>query len=142
MRIKGLLFVLIVAGLFFGIPFLVPDGYVEEKIETRLSIANTAKVEFEDFKLSLVDLELSWSRLQVTDPDNTMMNLFETGEVELDFEFWPVLWEQVIIEDVRMTGFALETERETDGALKFLRATIRKPVCPKMPGFSITLPIK
>lgn len=135
MRIKGLLFVLIVAGLFFGIPFLVPDGYVEEKIETRLSIANTAKVEFEDFKLSLVDLELSWSRLQVTDPDNTMMNLFETGEVELDFEFWPVLWEQVIIEDVRMTGFALETERETDGAFEMPEGYDPETGVPEDAGF-------
>lgn len=135
MRIKGLLFVLIVAGLFFGIPFLVPDGYVEEKIETRLSIANTAKVEFEDFKLSLVDLELSWSRLQVTDPDNTMMNLFETGEVELDFEFWPVLWEQVIIEDVRMTGFALETERETDGAFEIPEGYDPETGVPEDAGF-------
>jgi uncharacterized protein (TIGR03545 family) len=135
MRIKGLLFVLIVAGLFFGIPFLVPDGYVEEKIETRLSIANTAKVEFEDFKLSLVDLELSWSRLQVTDPNNTMMNLFETGEVELDFEFWPVLWEQVIIEDVRMTGFALETERETDGAFEIPEGYDPETGVPEDAGF-------
>ncbi|MCR9133540.1 MAG: TIGR03545 family protein [bacterium] len=135
MRIKGLLFVLIVAGLFFGIPFLIPDGYVEEKIETRLSIANTAKVEFEDFKLSLVDLELSWSRLQVTDPDNTMMNLFETGEVELDFEFWPVLWEQVIIEDVRMTGFALETERETDGAFEIPEGYDPETGVPEDAGF-------
>ncbi len=135
MRIKGLLFVLIVAGLFFGLPFLVPDGYLEEKIETRLSIANTAKVEFEDFKLSLVDLELSWSRLQVADPDNTMMNLFETGEVELDFEFWPVLWEQVIIEDVRMTGFALETERETDGTFEMPEGYDPETGVPEDAGF-------
>ncbi len=118
MRVKGLIFVLIVAALFIGTPFLITDEYIEEKIETRLSIANTALVEFEDFDFSLTELHLKWSRLQVTDPDNTMMNLFETGEVELDFAFWPVLWEQVIIEDVRMTGFALETERETDGSFE------------------------
>lgn len=135
MRIKGLIFVLIVAALFIGIPFLVPDNYIEEKIETRLSIANTALVEFEDFEFSLTELHLKWSRLQVTDPDNTMMNLFETGEVELDFEFWPVLWEQVIIEDVRMTGFALETERETDGAFEIPEGYDPETGAPEDAGF-------
>ena len=115
MRIKGIIFVAVVAGLMFAASFFITSELVEEKLEYQMSVANGALVEFDDFEFSLTQLHLSWSRLQVTDPGNTMMNIFETGAAEFDVQFWPLLWQKVIIDDVRMTGFALQTERETDG---------------------------
>lgn len=115
MRIKGVIFVLVVALLGFGLSFISIEGWVEESIEEQASILNEAKVEIDGFTFDVFGLNVGWSRLQVTNPKNTMMNTFETGETEFDVEFWPLLWRKIIIEDVRLTGFALETERETDG---------------------------
>lgn len=115
MRVKGVIFVLVIALLGFGLSFISIEGWVEESIEEQASILNEAKVEIDGFTFDVFGLHVGWSRLQVTNPSNTMMNTFETGETEFDVEFWPLLWKKVIIEDVRLTGFALETERETDG---------------------------
>lgn len=115
MRVKGVIFVLVIALLGFGLSFISIEGWVEESIEEQASILNEAKVEIDGFTFDVFGLHVGWSRLQVANPNNTMMNTFETGETEFDVEFWPLLWKKVIIEDVRLTGFALETERETDG---------------------------
>ncbi|MEQ9264435.1 MAG: TIGR03545 family protein [Balneolaceae bacterium] len=115
MRVKGVIFILVVALLGFGLSFISVEGWIEESIEEQASILNEAKVEIDGFTFDVFGLHVGWSRLQVTNPNNTMMNTFETGETEFDVEFWPLLWRKVIIEDVRLTGFALETERETDG---------------------------
>lgn len=115
MRIQGLIFVAIIAGLGLILSFVSPDRWLQENIEYQASVLNEAKVEFDDFDFDLFGLKMSWSRLQVTDPNNTMTNTFETGETEFDLLFWPVMWERVLIEDIKLTGFRLGTERETDG---------------------------
>ncbi len=115
MRIKGVIFVLILAALFFGASFISLDSYVESHVEYQASVANGALVEVDGLEISLTELKIRWDRLQVTNPENTWQNSFETGEAELDFLFWPTLWESVIIEDVVLKDFKFETERETDG---------------------------
>ncbi|GAB5410259.1 MAG: hypothetical protein BalsKO_26240 [Balneolaceae bacterium] len=115
MRLKGILFVLIITGLFFLASWVSIDSYVESEIEYQASLMNGAVVEIDGFELSLVDLKIRWNRLQVANPENTWENSFETGEAELDFLFWPALWERVIIEDIIFKDFKLDSERETDG---------------------------
>tara|TARA_R110000868_G_scaffold259361_12_gene517485 strand:- start:4970 stop:6817 length:1848 start_codon:yes stop_codon:yes gene_type:complete len=115
MRIKGILFVVVITGLFFLASWVSLDSYIESKIELEASISNGALVELEGFEVSLTDLKIRWDRLQVTNPENTWENSFETGEAELDFLFWPTLWERVIIEDIIFKGFKLDSKRETDG---------------------------
>lgn len=115
MRLKGIIFVLVVAGLVYLASWISVESYIESEIEYQASLANGAVVEIEDFELSLVDLKIRWNRLQVTNPENTWENSFETGEAELDFLFWPALWERVIIEDVIFKDFKFDSERETDG---------------------------
>ncbi len=115
MRIKGLIFVAVVAALVFLGSWISIDSYIESEIEYQASIANGAVVEIDGFELSLVDLKIRWDRLQIANPENTWENSFETGEAELDFLFWPTLWERVIIEDIIFKDFRLDSERETDG---------------------------
>src|SRR5690554_5243464 len=43
-------------------------------------------------------------------------------------EFWPLLWKKVIVENVQLTGFQLDTERETDGYFEM-------PEIDEEPGF-------
>lgn len=126
MRLKGLIFVLICVALFFGITALIPDNYVQKQVEYQASVVNGAVVEFDDFEFSLTSLSVKWSRLQVTNPQNTMQNTFETGRAELDFLFWPVLWESFLVEDIVLTGFQMETEREYDGYFEIPEEELNK----------------
>tara|TARA_Y100001935_G_scaffold255301_1_gene267606 strand:+ start:43086 stop:44939 length:1854 start_codon:yes stop_codon:yes gene_type:complete len=115
MRIKGILFLLIVAVIAFLTGYFVTDERVESNIEYQASLVNEALVEIDGFRFDLFDLNMGWDRLQVTNPNNTMMNTFETGKTEFDVEFWPLLWQKVIVNNVQLTGFEMDTERETDG---------------------------
>lgn len=115
MRIKGLIFLLVVTLLGFIISWISIDPLVESEIEYQASVANGALVEIDGLDIDLIDLKVRWDRLQVANPENTMSNTFETGEMELDFLFWPTWWERVIVEDIIFKDFKMDTERETDG---------------------------
>ncbi len=77
-----------------------------------------AKVEIDNLDLSLTDLSIRWDRIQVTNPRNTMTNLFETGATEFDMEFIPLLSRKYIIENIKITDVRTNTPRETDGRLE------------------------
>lgn len=115
MRIKGIIFIAIITVFGFLISWMSIDPIIESKIEYQASVANGALVEIDGFDIDLIDLKIRWDRLQVANAENTMTNTFETGEMELDFLFWPAWWERVIIEDVILKEFKMGTERETDG---------------------------
>lgn len=119
MRIWGIITVLILAGLTFAATYFITDEWVEEQVEYEASVLNEAKVEIDGFVFDLFNLQLKWDRLQVTNPNNTMENTFETGETEFQVEFWPLLLaEKVIVNNMKLTGFQLGTERETDGSFE------------------------
>lgn len=115
MRIKGIIFLVVLTALGFLISWISIDSIVESEIEYQASVANGALVEIDGFDVDLIDLKIRWDRLQVANPENTMTNTFETGEMELDFLFWPTWWERVIVEDIIFKEFRMDTERETDG---------------------------
>lgn len=116
MRIGGIITVLVLVGIGFAAAFFITDEWVESKIEYEASVLNEAKVELDGFDFSLFSLQMKWDRLQVANSNSTMENTFETGETEFNMQFWPlILGNKVIVENVRLTGFELATERETDG---------------------------
>jgi|AntRauTorcE11897_2_1112592.scaffolds.fasta_scaffold02331_4 uncharacterized protein (TIGR03545 family) len=116
MRIGGIVTVLVLAGIVFTAAFFITDEWVESNIEYQASLLNEAKVELDGFESSLFNLQIKWDRLQVANRNSTMENTFETGETEFSMQFWPlILGNKVIVEEVRLTGFELGTERETDG---------------------------
>lgn len=116
MRIWGIITVLILAALTFAATYFITDEWVEEKIEYQASIVNQAKVEIDGLDFSLFELHMRWDRLQVTNPNKTMENTFETGKTEFNMQFWPIiLGNKVIVDNVQLSGFQLGTERETDG---------------------------
>jgi len=117
LRKKGLITLLVIAGLIFGLTLILTDSFIESQIEDLGSSVVGAKVELDGVDLSLAGMHVSWERLQVTDPKNTMTNMVETGKCEIDLEFWPLLSKKVIIENIEVSGVITGTERETDGAL-------------------------
>lgn len=133
MRIGGFITVLVLIGIMFAAAYFITDEWVENKIEYEGSVLNEAKVEIDGFNFSIFNLYMKWDRLQVANRNNTMENTFETGETEFKMQFWPlILKNKVIVENVKLTGFQLATERETDG---YFEMPVDEAGDPVEPGF-------
>ena len=117
LRKKGVLTLLILAGLFFLLSYFLTDRWLESKLESLGEAIVGAKVEIDNLNFSFTQVLISWDRLQVTDPQKTMQNMFETGTCRFDLEFWPLLSKKIIIEDFRVEDLRTGTPRETDGKL-------------------------
>jgi uncharacterized protein (TIGR03545 family) len=77
-----------------------------------------AKVEFDGVDFSLLNLQMKWKRLQVTNPDDTWRNLFETGNTEFRMDLMPLFSKKIIIENLTLEDFRLNTERTSDGKIE------------------------
>ena len=116
-RWKGIIFLSILVIIFVALGFIFTDSWLESKLEDIGSSIVGAKVEIDNLDVSITSMKVSWSRIQVTHPQHTMKNMFETGTCMFDMEFWPLLRKKVIIEDFQIQGLKTFTDRETDGAL-------------------------
>ncbi len=123
MRWKGIIFLVVLIIVFFILTLVFTDTWLEKSIENTASPMVGAKVEIDNLDLSLTDLRIRWDRIQVTNPKNTMTNLFETGSTEFDVEFIPLLSGKYIIENISITNVRTNTPRETDGRLETTEET-------------------
>jgi uncharacterized protein (TIGR03545 family) len=117
-RKKGLLFLLILFLIIIAIFLIFTDRWLENRMEAFGSSIVGAKVEFDGVDFSLLSLNMRWKRLQVTNPDDTWRNLFETGNTEFDVDLIPLLSRKFIIENLTLEDFRLNTERTTDGKIE------------------------
>jgi len=111
-------------GIFIGVPVLVSviilifiDSWIERGLEKSGEKIVGAKVEMEGFHFSLLNGSTEWKRLQVTDPKNTMKNLFETGTVQFQLNPSALLRKRFIIEEMSVLNIATGTQRVYDGSL-------------------------
>ncbi len=116
-RWKGVLFLGIVIGIFVVLSLIFTDRWLEHRLEDAGSQIVGAKVEIDGLDFSFTKARLRWKRLQVTDPKHTMRNLFETGQCDLNLEFWPLLSKKIIVENFEISGFKPNTPRSSDGKL-------------------------
>jgi len=116
-RWKGIIFLIVFAGLIFIASLFLTDAWLENQIEEVATGLNGAKVEIDNLDFSLWGPKLSWKRLQVTDPNRTMKNMVESGNCEFNLEFWPLLSKKVIIENILLDSLRTNTDRETDGKI-------------------------
>ena len=116
-RWKGVIALAVLAGLFIVLSLIFTDRWLEHRLEDAGSAMVGAKVEIDGLDFSFTKARLQWNRLQVTNPKNTMRNLFETGKCDLNLEFWPLLSKKIIIENFEISGFKPNTPRTTDGKL-------------------------
>jgi len=117
MRWKGIIFLVAFIAILYILSLIFTNRLIENKIEDVGSSIVGAKVEIDDLDFSLTGLHIRWTKLQVTDPGNTMENMLETGETDFDFEFIPFLSGKVIVENIKLTGVQTGTDRETDGRI-------------------------
>ncbi len=78
------------------------DWVIENSIEFAGTQAVGAKVELDSAELSLSDGTLTLNRLQVTNPDQPMQNLFEAGRIHSQVDLLALLRRQFISDDARI----------------------------------------
>ncbi len=122
-RWKGVLFLVVLSGLFILLSLIFTDRWLEHRLEDAGSALVGAEVDIDGLDLSLTQARLKWDRLQVTDPKHTMRNLFETGRCDLNFEFWPLLSGKIIVENAQVSKFKPNTPRTSDGKLPAKKKT-------------------
>lgn len=124
-RWKGIAVFAGIAVLFFIMSFFLTDHWIERQIEDAGSSLIGAKVEIDGFDLELLDMHVSLQHLQVTNPKNTMRNTLETGKIDFDVSFWPLLSGKLIVEKMTVKEIQHDTPRKTDGKIEgsFSKAT-------------------
>lgn len=97
--------------------FFFQDHYLESALESAIEIVAGAKVEIDDFHLSLWGLECSWERLQIANKNDPWKNLLETGSASFKLEGRPLFWKRLIIHKMVLEDVRSGTQRTSDGSL-------------------------
>ncbi len=113
--------------IIIAVSIIFSDSWLESKIESSASKINGAKVEIDNLDLSLFNFSVKWDRLQVTDPDRPMYNLFETGETGFKMQFIPLVRRKVVIDTLKFTGLKTNTKRTASGKLEKPKKTKSLP---------------
>jgi uncharacterized protein (TIGR03545 family) len=116
-RKKGIIGVIVFILFVLILAYFFSDDWLEGQIETYASDIVGAKVEIDNFDLNLAELNAGWSRLQVTDPNDTWRNIIETGNAKFNIAAEPLLYKRWIVEELRLEDFRSGSKRETDGKL-------------------------
>ena len=109
-----IVFFILIAAIFY----CFTDTWLENKVEENATEWNGALVEVDNLHFSLIDLQLSWDRLQITNSSNTMKNSLETGRCLFDLELTPLISGKVIVENFVVKDVRQGTDRETDGKVE------------------------
>ncbi|MFP4547264.1 MAG: TIGR03545 family protein [Fidelibacterota bacterium] len=117
MRWKGFIFIGIFIALLLALPYIFGDNWLEKKVEKAASAINGAKVEIDNFDLSLFSSSVSWDRMQVANSDAPMKNIIETGKTGVDLKLTALIRRRVVIDSMRLTEVRTNTDRETSGEL-------------------------
>ncbi|HPG42023.1 MAG TPA: TIGR03545 family protein [bacterium] len=115
MRWKGIITLLVLAGLFIAASLIFTDTWLEKKLEKTGSDIMGARVELNRLDVSLIGLHVRWDSLQVTDAKDTWKNILTTGRSEFDMDFLPLLRKKVLIQNVQLSNITSGTARTTDG---------------------------
>ncbi|MDZ7393528.1 MAG: TIGR03545 family protein [candidate division KSB1 bacterium] len=117
MRWKGFIpFLVLVVGVAVVSLFFL-DRWVESGLEKAGEAIVGARVEIDGLKVRPTALSFEWKRLQVTDPDQTMRNLIETGRAAFKMNPAALLRKRYVIEEMALEDVRYGTPRAYDGAL-------------------------
>ncbi|MFQ5770696.1 MAG: TIGR03545 family protein [bacterium] len=117
MRPKGFIALFVILIFAAIVAYLLSDKFIERGIEKAGEAIVGARVEVHNLNFSLLDLSISLDRLQVTNPNDTWKNLFETSRMSFDMELSPLSRKKVIINDITVADIRIGTKRKTDGKI-------------------------
>jgi len=112
-----ILIIILVPILILASLFIFRNQIATSIIEKSGSAIAGAKVEVDGVYIKPFTVHLKWDRLQFTNRNNTMQNLFETGQCEFELTFKPLLAGKVLIDKMMIDGVLFETDRKSDGKL-------------------------
>ncbi|MFQ5603915.1 MAG: TIGR03545 family protein [bacterium] len=118
MRPKGIVALFIILVLAALVAYLFSDELIEDVMEDAGSAVVGAKFEIDNLNFSLAGLSISLDRLQVTNPNDTWKNLFETGKMSFDMELAPLARKKIIINEITVADIRVGTQRESDGKIE------------------------
>lgn len=117
LRKQGFLGLAVLIAIGVLLTLLFTDRWLENQMESLGSNIVGARVEFEGVDFSFLHPGIRWDSLQVANPNDTWRNLFSTGVCELRLSLQPLLSGKIIVRQLAVTGFRLNTARGSDGKL-------------------------
>jgi len=132
MRIINLIIISVVtiAAITFNVIFASPIA--KNLIEKYASAAVGARVEMRELKVDIFALSVVGKDLQVTNPGNTMKNLFEVARFAFKLDLLAALEKKILIEEASIENVRIGTARKYDGKIKIdpkkKKITINNPI--------------
>ena len=117
LRWKALLPLAVVLVLLVIGAVLFLDATVRRGVEAGGTAAVGAKVDLASAHVGLLDGNVTFRGLAVTDPGRPMTNLFEAEEIVFDVAILPALEGKVVVDTVAARGIRFGTARKTSGAI-------------------------
>ncbi|MCX7984405.1 MAG: TIGR03545 family protein [Bacteroidetes bacterium] len=117
MRKNFVYFVLVPTVILGIVVYLYLNSWIESGLEYAGEQLVGAKVEIDNFKLTINPLGGEFSRLQVTDPHNGWKNLFEVGKAKFALDLGQLLRGKYIVETMEINELILGTQRLSDGSI-------------------------
>lgn len=116
-RWSGLIGLLAILGVVFGLSYLASSWALKNKFESMASNAWGAKVEIQNLNLSVNPVGIRLKGVVLTDTEQPMQNLIELEEITLTINLYHAVLGRFVVEDIRLSGLALDQARQTSGAL-------------------------
>lgn len=114
---RGILVFLVFVVLVAVFWFVFADYLVKRGIEKAGSRIVGAKVELAEADLTLIPFGVGLKKLQVTNPDEPMRNMFEIEHIRLAMEIGYLLQRKVVGEEMTIDGVRFDTPRKVSGQL-------------------------
>ncbi len=114
-RISGLIVFAVIVGMLILTLSLAINPVVGRVITTAGSEAVGAKVELDAADVSLTEQRIALQTLAVTDPRQPMFNLFEVSELVVDVDGDAMMWNKLVIDELKVTNLYLNTPRTESG---------------------------
>ena len=117
LRTQGRGFLGTLAAILLVLLVLCDDSLLNIAMNAAGNALVGARVEFSGVHLAALQTSLRWTRLQVTNPNNTWYNLFETGPAVLRISPDPLLSKRFIFDNAQLDSMRFNTRRSYNGAL-------------------------
>lgn len=134
-RWSGVISVLVLVGLVVGLGYVMSSWALKSKIESVASNAWGAKVDIEDLSFSFDPVGVDLTGVKLTDPEQPMQNLVELKQIRLSVNLYHLVVKRFVVEDLVISGLALNQPRETSGELS-------KPLKPELESSATQKPEK
>ena len=122
-RYWGIIVFFMLGGVLAAGGYFLAPNLIKNTIEEVGSEALGAKVDVDKVSVALFPLRIEIARLQATDPDQPMSNLFEAEKINFALDTNALLWKKVLIEELTVSGVQVGTKRISSGELDNGRKT-------------------